>query len=109
MFFGISVKNRVKKFLGSKSDLGTIYPLGPKVTFWPQKLFYVIFDADSEKHIFSPFGDTFENFNSFKNVFLITLSYLKFFFVKIISTNKSVTAEIYKMLIWVQNFSVFYF
>ena len=49
----------VKKFLGSKSDLSTIYPLGPKVAFWPQTLFYVIFDADSEKHIFSPFGDTF--------------------------------------------------
>ena len=75
MFFGISVKNNEKKFLGSKSDLGTIDPLGPKVTFRPHQLFYVNFDTDSEKHIFSPFGDTFEILMVLK-----TLGYLKFFF-----------------------------
>ena len=81
MFFGISVKNSVKKFLESKSDLGTIYPLGPKVTFWPQKLFYVIFDADSEKHVFSPFGDTFEILIVLKPFIWKKLAIWKFFFV----------------------------
>ena len=61
--------------MSAKSDLGTIDPLGPKVTFDPKKLFDVIFDADSEKHIFSPFGELFEIL-----IVLKTLSYLKFFF-----------------------------
>ena len=42
----------------------------PISLFDPTKLFYVIFDADSEKHIFSSFGDSFEILVVLKPFFL---------------------------------------
>ena len=58
MFFCISVKNNENKFWGQKVTK-RIYGvlLDPFLT---PKLFFVIFDTDSEKHIFRPFEDTYE-------------------------------------------------
>ena len=88
-----SVKNNENKFLGSKSDLGIIDPLGLKINFRPQKLVFFIFDADSEKHIYGPFGDSFEILMVLKTFLENMIEAL--FFVKPFSSNNSVTGKIY--------------
>ena len=57
MFFGISIKNNTKKVFSPKIEPGVIWREGQLDPFGRKNLFCSIFDADFEKHIFSPFWD----------------------------------------------------
>ena len=46
-----------KRFFRLKGYNWPLPPYDPRFNFWWKNLFCVIFDADSEKHIFSPFWD----------------------------------------------------